>query len=342
MQGRIVATPVEVRRTGRTQQSPHLPAAKSLARRCASGDSVGMAAPLRIAITGASGFVGRALATALRAAGHLPIALVRRGAGAPDTAAWDPVTGDLDVRALGAVDAVVHLAGENVASGRWTAARKQAIAASRGPSTERLCRRLATLARPPRVLVAASAIGIYGDRGDEVLDEASAPGQGFLAEVASAWEAATQPAAAAGIRVVNLRIGLVLDGDGGALARMRLPFRLGLGGRLGNGRHWMSWITRADLVRAILFAITDDGLRGPVLATSPQPVDNRTFTAALGRALHRPAVLPVPAFALRLLLGELATMLLASQRCAPGRLLAAGFAFTHPTIDEALRAALRG
>ena len=302
---------------------------------------MGLAASLRIAVTGASGFVGRALATDLRTAGHTAIALVRRGAGAPDTAAWDPATGDLDERALGAVDAVVHLAGENVAGGRWSAARKRAIAASRGPATERLCRRLAALARPPRVIVAASAIGIYGDRGDEVLDEASADGQGFLAEVARAWEAGPRPAADAGIRVVNLRIGLVLDRDGGALARMRLPFRLGLGGRLGSGRQWMSWITRADLVRAIGFAIAEGSLRGPVLATSPQPVDNRAFTAALGRALHRPTVLPVPAFVLRLALGEMATMLLASQRCAPRRLLDAGFAFAHPTLDEALGAALR-
>lgn len=301
-----------------------------------------MATSLRIAVTGASGFVGRALVADLRAAGHVPIALVRRGAGAPDTASWDPVRGELDERALGAVDAVVHLAGENVAGGRWSTARKQAIAASRGPATERLCRRLAGLAHPPRVLVAASAIGIYGDRGDEVLDETSAPGQGFLADVARAWEAGTRPAAEAAMRVVNLRIGLVLDRDGGALARLRLPFRLGLGGRLGSGRHWMSWITRADLVRAIGFALADDRMRGPVLATSPHPVDNRAFTAALGRELHRPAVLPVPGFALRLVFGELATMLLASQRCAPRRLLDAGFTFTHPTIDVALTAALRG
>jgi uncharacterized protein (TIGR01777 family) len=300
-----------------------------------------MSTPARIAITGASGFVGSALATALRADGREVVALARGTAG-PGSVAWDPATGAVDVRALGAVDAVVHLAGENIAGARWTAARKRAIADSRGPVTERLCRALAALPAPPRVLVSASAIGIYGDRGDERLDEDSPAGSGFLADVARAWEAATTPARDAGVRVVNLRIGLVLDGRGGALPRMLLPFRLGLGGRLGHGRQWTSWITRHDLLRAIRCVLADTALHGPVLAVSPQPVTNATFAQALGRALHRPALLPAPAFALRLLLGEMAdALLLASQRCVPTRLLAHGFAFDHADVDSALRAALQ-
>lgn len=300
-----------------------------------------MSSPLRIAITGASGFVGKALCLAASRAGHEVVRLVRVPEPRADAIAWDPASGQLDARALGAVDAVVHLAGENVAGGRWSAARKQAIAASRGPATARLCRALAELPQRPRVLVSASATGWYGDRGDERLDEDSAPGTGYLAEVAAAWERATMPASDAGIRVVHLRIGLVLDRSGGALARMLLPFRLGLGGPLGNGRQWTSWISRHDLVRAILFAVANDALRGPVLATTPHPVTNREFTRALGRALHRPAILPAPAFALRLLLGEMAdALLLASQRCEPVRLPGAGFVFDHASLDAALAAAL--
>jgi uncharacterized protein (TIGR01777 family) len=295
----------------------------------------------RIAITGASGFVGRALAARLEQSGHAVVRLVRGPAHAPGCVRWQPDTGELDVRALGTVDAVVHLAGENVAGGRWTAARRAAIAASRGPATQLLARSLARLPVPPTTLVSASATGIYGDRGDECLDERSPPGHGFLAEVAKAWEAGTQPAATAGIRVVHLRIGMVLDQSGGALARMRLPFRLGLGGRLGSGRQWLSWIHRDDLVAAIAFALATASLRGPVLAVAPEPVTNREFTRALGRALHRPAFLPVPAFALRLLLGAMADeLLLASQRAVPRALAAAGFRFDHPNLPDALATAL--
>lgn len=296
---------------------------------------------MRIAITGSSGFVGKAAARDLTAAGHEVVRLVRAEAAVPGTARWQPATGELDHAALGAMDAVLHLAGENVAAGRWSTARKQAIAASRGPATLRLCRSLAALPNRPRVLVAASATGIYGDRGDEELDETSAPGTGFLADVAREWEEGTRPAADAGIRVVNLRLGMVLDGSGGALAKMRLPFRLGLGGRLGNGRQWISWITLADLLGAVRFALTNDRLSGPVLAVAPTPVVNRDFTSALGRALHRPAILPVPAFALHALFGEMASaMLLSGQRCLPRRLLAAGFPFAHPRLDAALAAVL--
>lgn len=286
---------------------------------------------MRIAISGATGFVGSAAAADLQGAGHDVVPLVRGDN-------WQPDTGALDATALGRIDAVLHLAGENVAGGRWTDERKRRIADSRGPVTERLCRALAALPQPPRVLVAASATGIYGDRGDAELDERSPGGDGFLADVARAWEAGTAPARAAGMRVVNLRIGMVLDPAGGALQRMLPPFRLGVGGRLGSGRQWVSWITRGDLVRAIRFALEHDELRGPVLATAPEPVRNAAFTQALGRALRRPAFLPVPAFALRLLLGEMAdALLLASQRCRPQELCQAGFRFEHPALGPALQ-----
>lgn len=298
---------------------------------------------MRIAITGATGFVGSAATLALEAAGHTVIRLVRRDAPYPGCARWNPATGEIDATALGLVDAVVHLAGENVAAGRWTQRRRQAIANSRGPVTKALCETLARLQKPPRVLISASATGIYGDCGDQVLDEGQPAGQGFLADVARAWEAGTAPAATAGIRVVNLRVGMVLDPSGGALAKMLLPFRLGLGGRLGSGRQWLSWITRDDLTAAIGFAIGHESLRGPVLAVAPNPVTNREFTKALGRALHRPTWLPVPAFALRLLFGAMADeLLLSSQRAMPQRLLASGFRFAQPQLGPALDRMLGG
>lgn len=292
---------------------------------------------MRIAITGASGFVGSAAAADLQQAGHDVVRLVRQQPTYGNDVHWDPATGELDHVALGAVDAVLHLAGENVAGGRWSAARKQRIAASRGPVTERLCRTLAALPQPPRALVSASATGIYGDRGDSELDEHSEPGTGFLADVARAWEAGTAPARDAGMRVVHLRLGMVLDPGGGALRKMLPPFRLGLGGRLGDGRQWTSWITRGDLVRAIRFALEHGELSGPVLAVAPEPVTNAQFTQALAKALRRPAFLPVPAFALRLLFGEMAeALLLASQRCRPQELLQAGFRFEQPAVGPAL------
>ena len=294
---------------------------------------------MRIAITGSSGFVGTAAATDLAAAGHEVVRLVRTATPPAGTARWDPATGAIDERALGAVDAVLHLAGANIAAGRWTEARKRTIADSRAPVIERLCRSLAALARRPSVLIGASGIGIYGDRGDEWLDERSTPGDGFLANVARAGEAATQAAADAGIRVVPMRFGIVLDPSGGALRRMLRPFRLGVAGRLGNGRQWMSWITLADMLRAIRFVLDHQDLRGPVLAVAPEPVTNREFTRTLAAALHRPAILPVPAAALRLLFGELAdAALLASQRARPAKLLDAGFEFRHPDLRGALAA----
>jgi len=292
---------------------------------------------LAIAITGASGFVGSAAVQHFERAGHRVVRLVRGGSRGSGTASWDPATGELDRSGLGTVDVVIHLAGENIASKRWSAARKKAIADSRILVTAGLCRRVAVLDPKPRVLVSASAVGIYGDRGDELLDEASPPGTGFLAEVAKAWEEATRPASDAGIRVVNLRIGVVLDPAGGALRLMLLPFRLGLGGRLGHGRQWFSWISREDLVRIIAFAVEHEPLAGPVLAVAPEPVTNSGFTKALGRALHRPTVLPVPATALRLVFGGMAGELLASYRCRPTRLLAAGFSFRHAQLAACLQ-----
>lgn len=292
---------------------------------------------MRIAITGASGFVGSALLQHLRTRGHTVATLARGGSPTAGTFRWDPATGSVTPE-LGALDAFVHLAGESVAH-RWTAARRRAIDQSRGPATERLCRTLAALPQPPAVLISASAIGIYGDRGDEELDEHSTAGTGFLADVARAWEAGTAPLQQVGTRVVNLRIGLVLDPDGGALARMLPPFRLGLGGRLGNGRQWASWITRHDLLRAITFALERSEVRGALNAVGPAPVTNRDFTRALGRTLRRPAFLPVPAFALRLLFGEMANdVLLSGQRVLPKALLTAGFTFEHAAIDAALTA----
>jgi len=292
-----------------------------------------------VAISGASGFVGCALADRLRRAGHVVLRLSRFGDRGPDTIAWDPATGAIDAARAATVDAVVHLAGASIAAGRWTAARRRAIADSRGPATERLCRSLAALPRPP-VLLSASAVGIYGDRGDELLDERSARGHGFLADVAAAWERAAEPLRARGSRVVHLRIGIVL-GRGGALAKMLPAFRLGLGGRLGNGRQFTSWIAMGDLLAIVEFLLARTDVDGPVVCTAPTAVTNRDFTRALGRVLRRPTVVQVPGFALRLLLAGLADeALLASQRAVPRRLLDLGFPFALGDLDAALRAAL--
>jgi hypothetical protein len=228
-----------------------------------------------------------------------------------------------------------------VAGRRWTSAYRREILQSRVDSTRAIATLLAGLREPPEAFLVASACGIYGDRKDEILDEQSSPGKGFLADVCQEWEAATRPAEEAGIRVVHLRFGVVLTPAGGALGKMLPLFRLGLGGRLGSGKQWMSWISMADAVAAVLFAVETPGLAGPMNLTAPEPVTNMQFTRALARAVHRPAILPAPAIALRILLGEMANeALLASERTVPARLVAAGFQFAHPTVAEALAAAL--
>ena len=295
-----------------------------------------------VAVTGASGLVGSALRRALAAQGHDVLPLVRGAPPAPGerVVRWDPAAGTLAAADLEGVDAVVHLAGERIA-GRWTAAKKARIRDSRVRSTALLAGTLARLARPPRVLVSASAVGWYGDRGDEILTEGSPPGTGFLAEVCREWEAATGPAALVGIRVAHLRIGMVLSRRGGGLAALLPAFRLGLGGAVGRGVQWMSWIALDDLVGALVHALGADTLAGPVNAVAPHPVTNREFTRTLGRVLRRPAFLPFPALAARLLLGEMANaLLLASVRALPLRLTASGYAFEHPQLDGALRAEL--
>jgi uncharacterized protein (TIGR01777 family) len=296
------------------------------------------AAPMTVAVSGASGLVGSALTARLEAAGHTIKRLVRRAAQRPGEITWDPDRAAVDVDALRGLDAVIHLAGENIAKGRWTAEKKRRIRTSRVEGTRLLVDALTRLDAKPRVLVAASAIGYYGDRGGEKLDETAAPGDGFLAEVCRAWEAATTPAMDTGIRVVSARLGVVLAGNGGALGAILIPFKLGVGGPVGNGRQYMSWITIDDAARAFEFALTNERLSGPVNFVSPEPVTNAQFTKALGRVLRRPAVLPMPAFAARLALGQMADeLLLASTRVVPSRLTDAGFPFEHPQIEPALR-----
>lgn len=292
-----------------------------------------------VAITGASGLIGSALATRLGAEGHTVMRLVRSrpGAGTREVY-WNPATGDVDAPALEGVDAVIHLAGENIAQ-RWTTANKQRIRDSRVQGTRLIASTLAALRQPPRVLVSGSAIGIYGSRrGDEVLDERSTLGDDFLARVSREWEAAAEPAASAGIRLVHSRMGLVLSPGGGVLGKMLLPFKLGAGGRIGSGAQWFSWITLADAVGALRFIVREQALRGAVNVASPNPVTNAQFTDAVGRVLHRPTFAVVPAIAITLALGEMGEhTVLASQRVTPQRLLDAGYPYGHPHIEEALR-----
>lgn len=297
-------------------------------------------APLRVLLSGAGGTVGRALATALAADGHRISRLVRaRPRGALEFR-WDPVGGIMDPAAIDSCDAVIHLAGAGIAAGRWTASRKAEIMESRRAGTRLIAAAIARADTPPRVLVSASAVGYYGDRGDEILTEQSPPGGGFLAGVARAWE--EEAARAAPARVVLLRLGVVLARAGGALPRMALPFRLGIGGPIGGGRQWLSWIALDDVVRVVRHALASDHLNGPVNTVSPHPVTQGDFGRALGRVLHRPALAPTPAWVIRLVLGEMGSeLLLSSQRVSPGRLLATGFEFEHPDIEECLSHVLR-
>ena len=293
---------------------------------------------MRILVTGASGLIGRALVPFLTTKGHRLLRLVRSDAASgPDNVSWSPTTGTLDLAALRDLEAVIHLAGENI-FGLWTARKKARIRDSRAKPTRLLCESLAQLSPPPRVFACASAVGYYGDRGAEVLREESPPGNSFLAEVCREWEAATQVASDCGIRVVNLRFGIILTPAGGALATMLLPFRLGLGGRFGSGRQFMSWISLDDVLEVVRYAIATEALRGPVNVVAPNPVTNLEFTRTLGRVLSRPILFPVPAFAAHLALGEMADELLLASACAePARLLATGFRFRFPELEGALR-----
>ncbi|HTI62364.1 MAG TPA: TIGR01777 family oxidoreductase [Gemmatimonadaceae bacterium] len=296
------------------------------------------AATLVVAITGSSGMIGSALAGTLEGRGHTVKRLVRRAAVAANEIAWQPGARAIDPRLkdqLEGVDVVINLAGENLAQ-RWTSSAKRRIVESRVPGTLLLSRTLAALERKPRVLISGSAMGIYGSRGDEVLDESSAPGDGFLAAVCKDWEAATSPASDAGIRVVTSRTTLVLDRHGGAFPRFLLQFRLWAGGRLGDGRQWMSWITLRDLVGVYSFLIARESITGPVNIVAPEPVRNAEFARVLGRVLRRPALLPVPTFALELLLGQMARdTVLVSQRIVSSKL--GGYRFEDPGLESAIR-----
>src|SRR5436309_6002437 len=297
---------------------------------------------MRVLVTGSSGLIGGTLVPALVGDGHEVLRLVRRPPRDRAEIAWDPAARSIDARALEGLDAVFHLAGESLAGGRWPGDRKGGIRTSGVEATRLLAGALAGLERPPRVLVSVSAIGYYGNGGDESLTEESPPGTGFLAELARDWEAAASPAAARGVRVVHPRLGLVLSSRGGALARLLVPFRLGLGGPIAEGRAWWSWIAIDDVVEVMRFALAPESMRGALNAVAPEPVRQVEFTRALGAVLRRPTPFSVPAPVLRALLGEMADeMLLASARVLPARLLAAGFRFRFPELGEALRHVLR-
>lgn len=293
--------------------------------------------PLRVAISGATGLVGAQLAAFLSTGGHDVHRIVRRIGASPNEVLWNPAERSIDAPRLEGMEAVVHLAGEGIASGRWSDESKRRVLASRVEGTRLLCETLATLTNKPKVLICASAVGFYGDRGQRRVDETDEAGTGFLAEVCRRWEAATEPARRAGIRVVNLRLGVVLTPLGGALAQMLMPFRLGLGGKLGSGAQFVSWISLDDVLGAILHSIASPQLEGPVNATAPTPVTNLELTSTLGEILRRPTLASVPTFALRTLLGEMADELLLASTCAlPRRLQDSGFVFR----DDGLRGAI--
>jgi uncharacterized protein len=304
---------------------------------------------MRILVSGSTGFLGTALVETLEGQGHSIARLVRPGTSQKSTPGaraqavqWDPVAGQFDAAGAEGADALIHLAGASIAGGRWNASRKELLRTSRIDATRHLIGALAKLQQPPRVIVAASAIGYYGNRGDETLTEASAPGKDFLAGACREWEAEAARGAEFGARVVNLRFGIILAAHGGALPRMAMPFKLGAGGRLGDGRQWMSWLTLRETISIIQFALATSGLTGPVNAVAPNPVRNSEFTSALAKTLHRPALFPAPAFALRLAVGEMAdALLLVSQRVMPSKLLDSGYPFLHPSLVGALAEVFR-
>src|SRR5688500_8126722 len=294
---------------------------------------------MRILISGSHGLVGSALIELLTRNGHEIVRLVRHEpkSGAAEVL-WNPEKGVIDKERLEGFEAVVHLAGENIAEGRWTSEKKRAILESRVKGTTLLSETLATLKTPPAVLLSATAIGYYGNRGDELLTETSAPGNDFLAHVCQQWENATKPASEKGIRTVLSRFGIILDANGGALAKMLTPFQMGVGGRIGNGKQWMSWIALDDVAGAIQFMLRDRFVNGPVNFVAPHPVTNAEFTKTLGSVLSRPTFIPVPAFGVRLAFGEMAdALLLSSQRVVPEVLQARGFAFAWPRLELTLK-----
>ena len=298
---------------------------------------------MKILISGSHGLVGTALIKALEPESHDIYRLVRHYPDSPDQIEWSPDRYSIALSLIEGFDAVVHLAGESIAEGRWTDEKKKRIRESRTKGTKLLADALRNLTNPPRVMLSASAIGYYGDRGDELLTESSAPGNDFLSEVCVEWEKATSHATAMGVRVMNARFGIILDKEGGALKKMLPPFRMGIGGRIGDGKQWMSWIALDDVVGALKFALTNDSLSGPVNFVAPNPVRNAEFTKALGHALSRPTLFPIPAFGVRLVFGEMAdALLLSSQRVEPKALEETGYQFQFTQLQPALSHILRG
>jgi uncharacterized protein (TIGR01777 family) len=298
---------------------------------------------MKILISGGSGLVGKALTRALSEDGHAVARLVRPGSVASvGDIRWDPMSAGANLPAMEGADAIINLSGASIGDGRWTPARKAILRSSRVDTTRVLVEALKRLRQKPRVFVSASATGYYGDRGDEILTEASAPGTDFLALLARDWEAEAMRAESSGIRTVLLRFGVILTADGGALSQMLMPFRFGVGGRFGSGNQWMSWIVLEDAVEIVRSAILNERFAGPLNVVAPNPLRNSDFTRIVAAALHRPAIFPVPAFALRIVLGEMAdALLLASQRAVPERLLAAGYTFRYHDFAAALQAILK-
>jgi uncharacterized protein (TIGR01777 family) len=296
--------------------------------------------PAKVLVSGSSGLIGTALVPALKASGYEVVRLVRRASSGNGQIGWDPAR-TLSPESVSGFDSVVHLAGESIV-GRWTEAKKRRILESRVQGTRNLVEALAQAPQRPRVLISGSASGYYGDRGDEILREDSPPGQAFTSELCRQWEAATQAAASAGIRTAQIRLGVVLSAAGGALKKMLPPFRMGVGGNVGNGRQWFSWVDMQDVIGAIQHILKTDGLQGPVNLASPKPVTNAEFTKTLASMLLRPAILPMPAFAARLVFGQMGDeLLLASQRLEPSKLLAGGYVFEKPDLRMALEGILK-
>ena len=293
---------------------------------------------MKILISGSHGLVGKALGSELSKGGHEIVSLVREKSEAASEIEWHPNQGSIDSERLSGFDTVIHLAGESIASGRWTDDKKRRIRESRVKGTTLLSEALARSSKPPATFISASAIGYYGDRGDELLNEESGPGNDFLAEVCLAWERATAEAEAKRIRTVHTRFGIILDQDGGALAKMLTPFRMGVGGRIGDGKQWMSWVALADVINGLKFVLANQTIGGPVNYVAPNPVTNAEFTKTLGRVLSRPTLFPIPEFGARLAFGEMAdALLLSSQRVVPTVLNENGFQITRPTLEDALR-----